>query len=162
MLVNFIMKNVISRFSILEQLITDNGPQFISQGLQDLCNKYGIKLNHSSPYYPQWNGQAESTNKTLISIIKKTTENVRASDWPEKLIEALWAYRTSIRTPTGQTPYALTYGMEAVVPYELMIPSLRITFNSQLADEDRRQALLSQLELLDERRLSVANHVQAY
>jgi hypothetical protein len=161
-LVNFIMRNVITRFGIPEQLITDNGPQFISQGLQDLCNKYGIKLNHSTPYYPQGNGQAESTNKTLISIIKKTTENVRASDWPEKLIEALWAYRTSIRTPTGQTPYALTYGMEAVVPYELMIPSLRITLNSQLADEDRRQALLSQLELLDEKRLQAANHVQVY
>ena len=51
-LVNFIMRNVITRFGIPEQLISDNGPQFISQGLQDLCNKYGIKLNHSTPYYP--------------------------------------------------------------------------------------------------------------
>ena len=56
-------------------------------------------------------------------------ENIKAAYWPEKLIEALWAYLTSIRTPMGQTPYAPTYGMEAVVPYEIMIPSFRISLN---------------------------------
>ena len=74
----------------------DNGPQFVSQELQGMCERYGIQLHHSSPYYPQGNGQAEATNKTLIKILKKTCESHKFADWPEKLIDALWAYRTSI------------------------------------------------------------------
>ena len=65
-----------------------------------MCDRYGIQLHHSSPYYPQENGQAKATNKTLIKILKKTCESNKFFDWPEKLIDALWAYRTSIRTPT--------------------------------------------------------------
>ena len=122
----FIMRNIITRFGIPSIIITDNGPQFISQELRDLCNRYKIALHHSSPYYPQGNGRAEAMNKTLIKIIKKTCEANKFSDWPEKLVEALWAYRTSICTPTGQTPFTLTYGMEAVAPYEILIPSLRV------------------------------------
>src|SRR5499433_477352 len=124
--VKFVMCNSIARFGVRKDIVTDNGLQFISQELRELCNRYGIHLHHSSPYYPQGNGQAEATNKTLIKIIKKTCETHRHSDWPEKLVEALWAYRSSVRTPTGQTPYSLRFGMEPVLPYEILIPSLRI------------------------------------
>src|SRR5262249_302361 len=119
-------------------------------------------LHHSSPYYPQGNGQAEATNKTLIKIIKKTCETHRHSDWPEKLVEALWAYRTSICMPTGQTPYSLTYEMEAVPPYEILIPSLRVQLSDELSLDERRDSLLAQLELLDERRLKAGNHAKMY
>ena len=128
----------------------------------DLCGKYGINLHHSSPYYPQGNGQAEATNKTLIKIIKKTCKSHNYTDWPERLIEALWAYRTSIRTPTGQTPYALTFGTDAVLPYEIFIPSLRIQLDQELDSDQRREALLAQLELSDERRMMAASHAQIY
>lgn len=158
----FIMKNILARFGVPSTIVTDNGPQFISQDLQDLCKRYAIALHHSSPYYPQGNGQAEATNKTLLKIIKKTCESSKFSDWPEKLIEALWAYRTSIRTPTGQTPFALTYGMEAVVPYETLIPSLRVQLDEEFPLDDRRNSLLAQLELLDEKRLAAAEHARVY
>ena len=48
----FIMKNIIAWFGVPGSLVTDNGPQFISQDLQDLCKKFNISLHHSSPYYP--------------------------------------------------------------------------------------------------------------
>jgi len=134
----------------------------VSQELKDLCNRYRIALHHSSPYYPQGNGQAEATNKTLIKIIKKTCKSNKFTDWPEKLVEALWAYRTSIRTPTRQTPYSLTFGMEAVVPYEILIPSLRVQLNKEFSIDEHCSALLTQLELLDERRWSAANHARVY
>ena len=127
-----------------------------------MCDRYGIQLYHSSPYYPQGNGQAEATNKTLIKILKKTCESHKFSDWPEKLINALWPYRTSIRTPTGQTPYALTFGMEAVLPYKLFLPSLRVQLDQEVSESEHWESLLAQLELLDERRLRAAEHTQVY
>ena len=67
----------------------DNRPQFISQELQGMCNRYDIQLHHSSPYYPQENRQVEATNKTLIKILKKTCEGNQLSNWPKKLTDAL-------------------------------------------------------------------------
>ena len=127
-----------------------------------MCNKYGIQLHHSSTYYPQGNRQAEATNKTLIKILKKTYKSNKFSIWPEKLIVALWAYRTSIRTPTGQTPYALTFGMEAVLPYEIFLPSLRVQLDQEMSEREHRESLLAQLELLDEKRLKADEHTQVY
>ena len=48
-------------------------------------------------------------------------------DWSEKLLFALWAYRTSFRISTGATPYSLVYGMKAVLPIEIEMRSLRVT-----------------------------------
>ena len=57
-------------------------------------------------------------------------------DWSEKLPFALWAYRTSFRTSTGATPYYLMYGMEAVLPIETEIGSLRVTFEQQISETE--------------------------
>jgi len=160
--VKFIKRNIITRFGVPRDIVTDNGPQFVAQELQDMCCKYHINLHHSSPYYPQGNGQAEATNKTLIKIIKKTCNSSNYADWPERLVEALWAYRTSVRTPTGQTPYTLTFGMEPVLPYEILVPSLRVQLDGDLDTERRQDALLAQLELLDEKRMMAADHAQVY
>ena len=77
-------------------------------------------------------------------------------------MDALWTYHISIRTPTGQTPYALTFGMEAVLPYEIFLPSLRVQLDQEMSESEHREALLAQLELLDERRLRTAEHMQVY
>ena len=69
----------------------------------------------------------EAANKNIEVILKKTAESVR--DWHEQLPLALWGYRTSIRTSTGVTPFSLVYGMEAVLPIELEVPSLRLWQN---------------------------------
>ena len=73
---------------------------------------------------------------------------------------ALWAYRTSI--PTNATPFSLVYGMEAVLPIEIEIPSLRISLEGKLPEEERHRERLAQLELLDEKRLRAAHHAQIY
>ena len=79
-MVKFIKTNIIARFGAPKAIVIDNGAQFISQELQGMCDRYGIQLHHSSPYYPQGNGQAEDTNKTLIKILKKTCESNIFSD----------------------------------------------------------------------------------
>ena len=83
-------------------------------------------------------------------IMRKMIETSR--DWSEKLPFALWAYRTSFRTSTGATPYSLVYGMEAVLPVEIEMGSLRVALEQQI----------SEVSLLDERRLRAIDHIQAY
>ncbi|CAN6706454.1 unnamed protein product [Malus baccata var. baccata] len=72
----------------------------------------------SSPYYPQSNGQVESNNKILVNIIKRMVID-NPEKWHEKLGNNLWAYRTSKRTGTGTTSYALTFKQDAVLPMEI-------------------------------------------
>nr|XP_028945246.1 uncharacterized protein LOC114819781 [Malus domestica] len=74
----------------------------------------------SSPYYPQSNDQAEASNKILVNIIKRMVMD-SPERWHENLGNTLWAYRTSKRAGTGTTPYALTFGQDAVLPVEINI-----------------------------------------
>ncbi|RVW83914.1 hypothetical protein CK203_042026 [Vitis vinifera] len=83
-------------------------------------------------------------------------------DWSEKLPFVLWAYRTSFRTFTRATTYSLVYGMEVVLSVETEMGSLRVTLQQQISKIEWAQARFDQLNLLDEKRLRVADHVQAY
>ena len=83
-------------------------------------------------------------------------------DWSEKLPFALWAYRTSFRTSIGATPYSLVYGMEAVLPVETEMGSLRVALEQQISEIEWAQAPFDHLNLLDEKRLRASDHVQAY
>ncbi|KAH9313634.1 hypothetical protein KI387_022261, partial [Taxus chinensis] len=127
----------------------------------NLCDAFNIKLNFSSPYYPQANGQAEASNKTLRNILAKVTSRA-GRDWHLHIPFALWAYRTSIHTPTGATPFSLVYGSEVVLPLEVQIPSLRVSLREFVSDEGYHQNRLAQLELLDERCLNALEHHQVY
>ena len=125
-----------------------------------MLQRYGVQHHRSSAYMPQTNGAVEAANKNIKRILRKTVETSR--DWSEKLPLALWAYRTSLRTSTGATPYSLVYGMEAVLPIEIEMRSLRVTLEQQISETEWAQSPFDQLSLLDERRLRAADHVQAY
>uniref|UniRef100_A0A2N9GZD7 Uncharacterized protein n=1 Tax=Fagus sylvatica TaxID=28930 RepID=A0A2N9GZD7_FAGSY len=95
-----------------------------------LCQQFKIQHHNSAPYRPKMNGAVEAANKNVKKILSKMTETYK--DWHEHLPYALCAYRTSVRTSVGATPYSLVYGMEAVLPVEVEIPSLRILSQTQL------------------------------
>ena len=128
--------------------------------MDTLVQEYGIQHHRSSAYKPQTNGAVQAANKNIKRILRKMVETSR--DWSEKLPFALWAYRTSFRTSTGATPYSLVYGMEAVLPVEIEIGSLRVALEHQISEIEWAQSRYDQLSLLDERRLRAADHVQAY
>ena len=64
------------------------------------------------------------TNWTLLKIIKAKLGDVKGA-WLEELPNVLWAYRNTTRTPTGETPFGLTYGTEAVILVEVGVASIR-------------------------------------
>ena len=70
--IDFLEDKILTRFGVPTRIITDNGPCFISSDISSFCFNYSIALSHSSNYYPQGNGIAESSNKKLMTIIKKT------------------------------------------------------------------------------------------
>jgi transposase InsO family protein len=71
----FLENNIFSRFGLPLEIITDNGLDFIYAKLNQFLAKLGVKHFSSSTYYPRGNGQAESTNKKLVRIVKRLIED---------------------------------------------------------------------------------------
>ena len=94
-----------------------------STSIAHLCNKmvdrvlqkYGVRHRTSLTYHPQENGQAEVWNREIKSIMEKTFNNSR-KDWAKKIEDALWAYRTTFKTPLGMSPFQIVYGKACHLP----------------------------------------------
>ena len=112
-------------------------------------------------YNAPTNGLAKAFNKTLCNLLKKVVGKSRR-DWHERVEEALWAYRTTYRTPTQATPYSFVYGVEAVLPLERQIPSLRIAIQEDLSNEDNVHLRLEKLKALDKKRLEAQQRLECY
>ncbi|RVW37155.1 Gag-Pol polyprotein [Vitis vinifera] len=154
----FVWKNIICRFGIPQTIIADNGPQFDSIAFRNLCSELNIRNSYSTPRYPQSNGQAEATNKMLITALKNRLEQA-IEKWVEELPGVLCAYRTTPRRPTGNTPFALTYGIDAVIPTEIGLPTIR----TEAAKQDDANAELGRnLDWADEVRESAAIRMADY
>ena len=98
------------------------------------------------------------TNRTLLKIIKTRLDDAKGA-WPEELTNVLWAYKTIARTPTGETPFRLTYGTEAVIPVEVGVTSTRrAAFNEKGNDKELR----INLDCLDEVRENASIRMEKY
>ena len=155
----FIRTNIICRYGVPHEIISDNGSHFRDE-TKKLLHEYKIKHHKSSPYRPQTNGAVEAANKNVEMILRKNAERHR--NWHEKLPYALWGYRTSIRTATGATPYSLVYGMEAVLPIELEIQSLRVVMEEKIPETEWLQERYNQLNMMEEKRLRALYNTQGY
>ncbi|GJU64740.1 reverse transcriptase domain-containing protein [Tanacetum coccineum] len=80
--------------------------------------RYGVNHRFSTSYHPQTSGQVENTNEDLKRILEKTVKDNPAI-WSRKLNDALWAFYTAYKTPTGTTPYKLIYGKNCHLPFEI-------------------------------------------
>jgi hypothetical protein len=110
---------------------------------------------------PRANGLAEAFNKTLINIMKKTMDG-NQRDWDNRLQEALWAYRTTYRTPTQATPYSLAFGVKAVLPLEVELPSLWVAMQNDMTMDECQQLRLDELDAMDEKRLIAQQNLEIY
>uniref|UniRef100_A0A2N9HFP0 Uncharacterized protein n=1 Tax=Fagus sylvatica TaxID=28930 RepID=A0A2N9HFP0_FAGSY len=152
----FVKNNIVCLYGMPEMLITDNSSNLNNRMMDQLCQQFKIQHHNSAPYRPKMNGTVEAANKNVKKILSKMTETYK--DWHEHLPYALCAYRTSVRTSVGATPYSLVYGMEAVLPVEVEIPSLRILSQTQLEEAKWAQVRYEQLNFIDEKRLAALCH----
>ncbi|KAJ6853186.1 uncharacterized protein M6B38_251595 [Iris pallida] len=159
--ISFLKHHVIFRFGLPRRIIHDNGPQFASQAFYRFCDNHRIQNVALTPYNPAANGLAEAFNKTIIKLLKKFVSSNKR-DWNEKLGKCLWAYRTTVRTATRNTPFSLVYESEAVLPLETQIPSLHVALTYQLTTDDNYRRRLQELEALDEKRLLAQQRIELY
>ena len=144
----FVWKNIVTRFGIPHVLISDNGLQFDSKMFRKYCGELGITNRYSTPAYPQGNGQAEAVNKVILNGLKKILDDAKGK-WVEELPHVLWTYRTTPRRSTGETPFSMTYGVDAVIPLESGFPTTRA---SSFSPKDNDEQLTRNLDLIEEKR----------
>ena len=153
----FIWKNIVCRFGIPRSIVSDNGQQFDSRVYWDFCQELKIRNLYSNPRYPQSNGQAEASNKTLLTALKKRLDSAKGK-WVEELPGVLWAYRTTARKPTGISPFALTYGMEAIIPTKIGLPTIR----TATLESENAKSVVKELDASDELREAPAIRIASY
>ena len=153
----FIWKNIVCRFGIPRSIISDNGPQFDSRVYRDFCQELKIQNLYSTPWYPQSNGQAEASNKTLLTALKKRLDSAKGK-WVEELPGVLWAYRTMARRPTGVSAFTLTYGMEVIIPTVIDLP----TICTSMPNPANEESMIKELDTSDELREAAAIRVASY
>jgi hypothetical protein len=157
--IEFITEHVIHRFGIPQTLTTDQGTSFISKEVRDFAELYKIKFLKSSPYYAQANGQVESSNKTLIKLIKKKIEE-NPRGWHEVLSETLWAHRISRHGATKVTPFELVYGQEAVLPVEVNLDAYRLAKQNDLSAIVYHNLMMDNIDEMTNMRLKALKKIE--
>nr|ABA98294.1 retrotransposon protein, putative, Ty3-gypsy subclass [Oryza sativa Japonica Group] len=145
----FVWKNIVCRFGVPKEFISDNGKQFDSDKFREMFKGLNLEIRFVSVAHPQSNGAAERTNGKILEALKK-------GKWPEELLSVLWALRTTPTRPTKFSPFMLLYGDEAMTPAELGANSPRVMFSG--GEEGREVSL----ELLEGVRVEALEHMHKY
>ena len=106
-----------ARMGVPEEILTDNGANFISKNMRHFFQITGIHQIKTSPYHPQTDGMVERFNSTLKRLLRKLTQT-HSTEWDECLPFVLWAYSGTIHSTTGFSPYHLLFGREMRLPLD--------------------------------------------
>ena len=128
------------RFSPPEQLHSDQGRQFQSQLIAEVCKLLGVRKSCTTPYHPQSDGMVERFNRTLLNMLA-TAATEHPFDWESHLRHLCMAYNTSVHPTTGYTPFYLMYGRQVRMPIDVMYgtPTPNPTSPSEYADDLRKK-----------------------
>jgi hypothetical protein len=136
---------------------------FTSGLFREYCASVGIKICFASVAHPRSNGQAEHANAEVLKGLKTRSFNSKleacSKKWLDNLQSVLWSIHMSATKPTGETPFFLVYGAEAVLPTDVKVGLPRMLAFNEL----RQEGLISdRLLLLEEARCQVALHAASY
>ena len=157
----FIFNNIFSRFDCPRDIIINGGSHFTNSHFRSLLKKYGVHNRVTTPYHPQANGQVEVCNREVKNILKKIILTDRR-DWAAKLPDALWAYRTALKTPIGMSPFMLIYGKPCHLPIELEHRAYWAIKKLNLSLDQAGKERLLQLQELQELRNESYQNAEIY
>lgn len=107
-------------FGIPEQLHSDQGSQFESGLMRELCQLWGVKKTRTTPYHPQGNGMVERQNRTLGDSLRSKLLGADQTDWDQLLPNLMRSFRATPHSTTQETPNYLMFGRETRVPDGLL------------------------------------------
>lgn len=106
-------------------LHSDQGPEFRSELMKNLCWLLDVKMTKTAPYHPRSDGQVERFNRTLLAMLSKLCDE-RIEDWDDHLPYVMCAYRSTLNDSTGSTPNRMMLGRETRMPIDLIMPDLDV------------------------------------
>ncbi|KAM1355813.1 hypothetical protein ACFX2H_029820 [Malus domestica] len=113
----------------------------------------------ATDYFTKWgNGQAEVSNKTILDCLKKSLSDKKGK-WPDNLPGVLWAYHTTKKRVTSETPFFLAYGNEVIILPNVMVPSISTVLPNF---EQNKNEMATNLDSVEEEREKVITHIVAY
>jgi len=141
-----------------QRLHSDQGQNFESYILAELCKAFQVTKSHTTPYHPMGDGLVERMNRSLLNLLRIFSQK---GDWEQDLQVLLFVYRTSKHSSTGLSPYEILFGYNPPSPH---FPHLQTTtildpgeYSSQL-----RNKLLEIRELVDANIVRSAGQQQQY
>jgi hypothetical protein len=145
----FLWEDVVCRHGCFGRLVIDGGPENKAH-VAEFVRRYGIRRVQVSAYHPQGNGMIERGHRPITEALARMTKG-GSKGWVKALPAVLLADRTTIHGPTGETPFFMLYGREAILPIELRYPTWRVLdWENVKTREDLIAVRARQLELRDE------------
>jgi len=149
-----ITDQIICNFTTPKMIVSDNGPEFNNQILEELCKLFNIKKINVLAYHPQSNGVVERLNRKIITCLRSLI-NPHSITWDTWIPHVKCALNSQINSPTGETPHYIIYGEEKVLPYEVLDAKLKPLYN----EDDYIASRIHQFQLIHQR---VRNHMKEY
>ena len=142
------------------QLHTDQGANFESELMQQVCELFRIEKTRTTAYHPQGNAQCERLNQSIVQALAKLVDKDTFDDWDEQLPIAVAAYNATLHASTGYTPNRLLYGRELPHELERMLPAQPATKYDHL-DDYVQQLRRNQVMAYDATRIALGKSVLA-
>jgi hypothetical protein len=158
--IEFITQHIISIDSAFPKLWPRiKEASFMSRVVCEFTESYKIKFLNSSPYYAQDNGQAKSSNRTLISLIKKKIYD-HPRNWHKVLSKDLWAHRIPQHRATKVSPFELVYGHEVVLLMEISLNAIRFARQNDLSIGDYFDMIMDNIDEVTDKRLASIRDIE--
>jgi hypothetical protein len=145
-IINFLEENILAQFGFPRKIIVDNSQDFKYTKLVKFCQDYSIELGHSTAYYPRGSGLDESSNKSLIKIVKKMLSQKKKA-WDSDLKYVVWVDIFRIKRAIGTYLFQLVYGIEAIFSIQLSLPVLKLRQDEEIELDDMHRRIKELIEV---------------
>ena len=146
-IINWLVSDIIPRYGVFSQLITDQGTQFVSDINLNFCKSVGINHKTTSPFHPQIDGMVEKFNRTFLNMVRNNVSTDQ-KDWHKHIPLIMFSYRTSVNDTTGVTPSEALQGRKFNLPINVLRPPI-LPFDSPDNDSSLDN-LLNKIQVIRE------------